>query len=404
VNRNHDWSYSPLSEVVDVLDSRRVPVKASDRAKLGGDVPYYGATGQAGVIDRAIFDEPLVLLGEDGAPFLDPLKAKAYLIEGPAWVNNHAHVLRPLPGLDRRFLRHYLDVFDYRRFANGTTRLKLTQSAMRRIPVPVPKLDDQQRIVETLEDHLSRLDAADRWLTDTERRIRAWMAGVSDSLIWRPNFAEVTVASVLREPMRNGRSDRASEDGRGVRTLTLTAVTRNEFADEHTKVTITSPEVAEGLWLEEGDIFVQRANTPDLVGTSARYSGPNKWAIFPDLLIRVRPDETVISSQFLNMALRTERAHRSLRAHAKGLAGSMPKIDQKSVGNTVVPLPSMPDQQRLVDTLEYAETGTRNLLNVSRTAGRRSVALRRATLSAAFDGRLTGRREDAEIIEELADV
>jgi len=161
---------------------------------------------------------------------------------------------RPLGLIDPRFLELWLlspeaqSRIDVMKTGISDSGLNLTQDRFLELPVPLPALGEQERIVEVLEDHLSRLDAADRWLADTERRIRLWMAGVSDSLIWRPNFTEVTVASVLLEPMRNGRSDRASEDGHGVRTLTLTAVTRNEFKDKYTKVTTTSPEVAEGLW------------------------------------------------------------------------------------------------------------------------------------------------------------
>jgi type I restriction enzyme, S subunit len=76
-------------------------------------VPYYGATGQVGTIDDFLFDEELVLLGEDGAPFLDNTKDKAYMIRGKAWVNNHAHVLRGRPGILNTFLMHQLNVIDY---------------------------------------------------------------------------------------------------------------------------------------------------------------------------------------------------------------------------------------------------------------------------------------------------
>src|SRR5438128_1786576 len=91
---DNEWPRRPLGEVVDILDSRRIPVNSKERAKRVGDVPYYGATGQVGWIDDYIFNEELVLLGEDGAPFLDQTKPKAYLIRGRSWVNNHAHVLR----------------------------------------------------------------------------------------------------------------------------------------------------------------------------------------------------------------------------------------------------------------------------------------------------------------------
>jgi hypothetical protein len=155
------WQTLPLGELVDVLDSKRIPLSASERKHREGSVPYYGATGQVGTIDKPLFDEPLILLGEDGVQFFDPYKHKAYKISGPSWVNNHAHVLRPKPALiEFGFLLHYLNAFDYQGYANGTTRLKLTQRAMNSIPVHLPPLGEQKRIVEALDDHLSRLDKA----------------------------------------------------------------------------------------------------------------------------------------------------------------------------------------------------------------------------------------------------
>src|SRR5438105_132680 len=106
------WAAAPLGEVVDLLDHRRVPINADRRETRKGPIPYYGATGQVGWIDDFLFDEELVLLGEDGAPFLDSTKQKAYLITGKSWVNNHAHVLRAKPGLLNRFLLHQLNVVD----------------------------------------------------------------------------------------------------------------------------------------------------------------------------------------------------------------------------------------------------------------------------------------------------
>ena len=58
------WETKPFGQVVEILDSRRIPVNSDERAKRFGDVPYYGATGKVGFIDKHIFDEELVLLGE----------------------------------------------------------------------------------------------------------------------------------------------------------------------------------------------------------------------------------------------------------------------------------------------------------------------------------------------------
>jgi type I restriction enzyme S subunit len=155
------WEVRELRDLVDVLDSMRKPINSRERASREGQVPYYGAAGQVGTIDVALFDEDLVLLGEDGVQFFDVDKPKAYEVSGPSWVNNHAHVLRCRSNAyEQRLLVHYLNQFDYRNRANGTTRLKLTQAAMNGIPVLTPPLAEQERIVEILEEQLSRLDAA----------------------------------------------------------------------------------------------------------------------------------------------------------------------------------------------------------------------------------------------------
>ncbi|MBQ1098648.1 restriction endonuclease subunit S [Streptomyces sp. b94] len=178
------WTWTRLGNVVEVLDHQRVPVSAKERAQRPGDVPYYGATGQVGWIDTALFDEELALLGEDGVQFFDRGKPKAYVISGPAWVNNHAHVLRVCRDVTlARFVVHYLNTFNYEGYVNGTTRLKLTKSSMTSIPVPLPPLAEQQRIVEALDDHLSRSDAATRSLIDAGRRLTSLRTSLLASIL-----------------------------------------------------------------------------------------------------------------------------------------------------------------------------------------------------------------------------
>jgi type I restriction enzyme S subunit len=141
-----------LEKLVDILDNQRIPVNATERLERIGDIPYYGATGQVGTIDKAIFNETLILLGEDGVPFFDPTKHKAYEISGPSWVNNHAHVLRAKSEIViQRYLLHFLNIFNYTGYVNGATRLKLTQGDMKRIPVPLPAMDVQEKIVAKVD-------------------------------------------------------------------------------------------------------------------------------------------------------------------------------------------------------------------------------------------------------------
>lgn len=156
-----NWCWTYLKNVSDCLDNFRKPINANERNARLGDVPYYGATGQVGWIDDYLTNEELVLLGEDGAPFLDLLKNKAYLINGKAWVNNHAHILRSKFGtIGNRLLIEYLNSFDFTGFVTGTTRLKLTQANMNKIIIPLVPLAEQQRIVERIESLFAKLDEA----------------------------------------------------------------------------------------------------------------------------------------------------------------------------------------------------------------------------------------------------
>lgn len=161
-NIPENWTQPVLEKVCEILDSKRIPVNNNERSKrIEGKsdnelYPYYGATGQVGLIDDYIFEDESILLGEDGAPFLDPFKEKAYLVNGKYWVNNHAHILKAYT--NNKYLCHYLNQIDYSGHVTGTTRLKLTQEALKRIPVNFAPEPEQLRIVSKIEELFSNID------------------------------------------------------------------------------------------------------------------------------------------------------------------------------------------------------------------------------------------------------
>lgn len=172
------WVRASLEEVADVRDFEREPINSSDREnRINGKseselYPYFGATGQVGFIDSFRSEGQRILLGEDAAPFLDPVKEKAYLVNGRFWVNNHAHVLAGAVGLiDNKFLCHQLNTVDYHPFVSGSTRLKLTSSAMKQIPMVVAPATEQTRIVAKLEELLSDLDAGVAELKAAQKKL-----------------------------------------------------------------------------------------------------------------------------------------------------------------------------------------------------------------------------------------
>ena len=124
------WEVKRLTWLTKCLDGKRIPLNAEERGRMQGDYPYWGANSIVDYVDRWLFDEELVLLGEDGAPFFDKSRPVAFRVRGKIWVNNHAHVLRPQSTVDAEFLAHALNCIDYRAFIDGSTRDKLTQSDM----------------------------------------------------------------------------------------------------------------------------------------------------------------------------------------------------------------------------------------------------------------------------------
>ena len=167
------WAASQLGDIAVCLDYLREPINGTERdLRIAGkkqDVlfPYYGATQQQGWIDDFIFDAELVLLGEDGVPFFDNLRPKAYMISGKTWVNNHAHVFRGVL-VSNKFLMHCLNTFDYTGRVAGSTRSKLNKSKALDIPIPLPPLAEQKRIVAKVDELMALCDRLEQQQTERE--------------------------------------------------------------------------------------------------------------------------------------------------------------------------------------------------------------------------------------------
>lgn len=144
------WNIVRLRHLVTCLDGKRVPLAAAERGKILGPYPYWGANRIIDYVNDYLFDEELVLLGEDGAPFLERDKPVAFFSQGKVWPNNHIHVLRPKGSAQPEFLAYALNCVDYARYIGGATRDKLTQSQMKALPIPVPFATEQRAIVRFL--------------------------------------------------------------------------------------------------------------------------------------------------------------------------------------------------------------------------------------------------------------
>ncbi|WP_431028632.1 restriction endonuclease subunit S [Lysinibacillus sp. LZ02] len=143
-----EWNIYVLEEIVTILDGMRKPIKKNDRKP--GKIPYYGATGVIDWVDNYIFEEQLILVGEDGENLRSRVLPMAFKIHGKTWVNNHAHVLKPNQNINIDYLTYYLESIDYDDYITGSAQPKLNQAQLKKIKTLIPTLQEQQKIASIL--------------------------------------------------------------------------------------------------------------------------------------------------------------------------------------------------------------------------------------------------------------
>jgi len=132
------WEATSLGEVVDIHDSKRIPLNSRERAKRKGPYPYYGATGIMDYVDDYLFEGIHVLVGEDGSVIDEYGHPITQYVWGKFWVNNHAHVLTGKV-ISNEHLYLALRNANIRAFVTGAVQPKINQKNLRSIPILLPK-------------------------------------------------------------------------------------------------------------------------------------------------------------------------------------------------------------------------------------------------------------------------
>jgi type I restriction enzyme, S subunit len=176
-NKNNipkDWVIKELNEVVAFLDGKRKPIKDSDRNKMQGAYPYYGASGIIDYVNDYIFDEDLILLGEDGANIINRSSPLAFRVSGKIWVNNHAHVLKPKNGYDIGYITEFLESIKYDKYNTGTAQPKLNKEICSGIPILLPPLPEQKAIAQVLSTADAAIHTTEKLIAQKELR-KKWL-------------------------------------------------------------------------------------------------------------------------------------------------------------------------------------------------------------------------------------
>jgi len=141
------WEVGAIKRFFISLDGRRVPLSAEVRCDRGGEYPYYGASGIIDWIDEYIFDQDLVLVSEDGANLLNRSTPIAFVASGKYWVNNHAHILKPLDQA-LYYWAERIEAIDLTPVVTGAAQPKLTIDALANLPIAVPPSADERMEIQ----------------------------------------------------------------------------------------------------------------------------------------------------------------------------------------------------------------------------------------------------------------
>ena len=372
------WEVSHLRYFCECLDGRRIPLSAENRGDKQGNIPYWGANSVIDHINGWIFDEPLVLVGEDGAPFTDTTRSVAFFVNEKVWVNNHIHVLRCSKELRPEFLVHILNSVDYKDFISGSTRDKLTQQRLLDIPIQLAPPTEQaaivrfldhadeqiqhyiagkKRFIALLEEERQALvhqavtrgldpnvplkDSGVEWLGDVPehweiRPLKRWVSTkITDGPHETPVLLEEGIPFMSAEAMVGGRLDFNRRRG-------LISREQHELCCRK-----CSPQI--------NDIFMCKSGAT--TGKVAIVDTTKEFSIWSPLaLIRVDPQKVL--AYLLFEVLETKYVQQQIEKHWS--YGTQPNLAMNTMERIAVMLPPIAEQKKL---LTYLDKATRKIVD-----------------------------------------
>ncbi|MHB1563878.1 MAG: N-6 DNA methylase [Leptospirillum sp.] len=335
--RSSQYPHVELGEVVDILDYMRRPITKHERKP--GPYPYYGATGVLDHVEGYLFDESLVLVGEDGAKW-GPGEQSAFPVEGKVWVNNHAHVLRPKREiLLDRFLIEILNEADLMPYITGVTVPKLNQEKLRSIQIPLPPLDVQKEIVAEIEGYQKVINGA-----------RAVIENYRPHIPIDPEWPELPLGEVCRFIDYRGKTPEKTTSGiplitaKNVRKSYINPEPR-EFiseADYNSWMTRGIPKIGDVLFTMEAPL-----------GNVAEITMTEHFAI-AQRLVALCPNRELLIGGFLKNVLLSGLFQDKILAHQSGT--TVYGIKASVLKTFAIPVPPLATQQAIVAEIEAEQS------------------------------------------------
>ena len=342
----------------------RVPITTKDREK--GPYPYYGANGVQDYVSDYIFDDDLVLLAEDGGNFGSKEKPIAYKVSGKCWVNNHAHVLKPKAGIDVDYLCYSLMFYKTDGMVNGATRMKLTQAAMRKMLIPLRRIEEQKHIVGKLDKVKTLIETEKEQLGKYDNLIKARFVEIFGDPVSNPYGWDIVAFDDCLENIENGKSfvcDSMARVDERPAILKLSAATYGVYKPEENKAIINEEDFVESAEVHAGDLLFTRKNTPELVGMAVYVESTPKKLMMPDLIFRLTTKANC-NKIFLWKLINHDLYRSQIEGVASGSAKSMSNISKERLGKLRFPLPPLELQEQFADFVHQTDKSKFSILDI----------------------------------------
>lgn len=183
-----DWHLGTVSEIIELHDSKRIPLSSRERAELDKIYPYYGATSVMDYVDRYLFDGIYLLLGEDGTVVDGQGFPILQYVEGKFWVNNHAHIITGKNGFTVELLYLLFSLTNVQSIVTGAVQPKISQANLNKVPIVIPSEAELKAFDESIQPFFAEI-----------RNLRAEndrLATVRDSMLPRLMSGELDVSDL----------------------------------------------------------------------------------------------------------------------------------------------------------------------------------------------------------------
>lgn len=295
--------------------------------------------------------------------------------------------------LDHNFLKYLFIAEDENllRFASGSVHQTIYFPEVKAFHICHPPLAEQQRIVGLLDEAFADLATAQARAEKNLQNARALFESHLQTVFTQrgKGWMKKTLEEVLTVQPQNGWSPPAANHAdSGTPVLTLSSVTGFVFRPDKLKYTSANTDPKARYWIQNGDFLITRSNTPELVGHVAIAAGIERPTIYPDLIMRMRPDPAKALTEFLYYQMRTPALREEIAGRAQGANPTMKKISNGAVRTLPISVPPLDQQRAIAAQLDALSAETQRLAAIYTRKLAALAALKQSLLHQAFAGEL----------------